>query len=832
MKLLRMPVLNGVRHTFLPGAQHIFRNAQKAASNWGHVYVGSEHLLLALAQEEGSPVAQQLRSVGLYPSVIRSAIIERLGRGAPNSLRTPCLTPRCHRIIERTVQERLSSPCPFVDSTHLFLSLLREKDGLAINLIRACGTLPEKLHESLTASFQGEGSFSAQPGKGRSERDFTSTESKLLDQFARDMVRQAARGEFDPLIGREEELSRCMQILIRRSKNNPVLLGDPGVGKTAVVEGLALRMAAGQVPEALRTKRLLSLDLSSMVAGTKYRGEFEDRVKNILREVRRCGNVILFLDELHTIVGAGSAEGAIDAANIFKPALSRGELQLIGATTLEEYRKYIEKDPALERRFQPVSVEEPSCDTTLSILRRLAPHYERHHSVSISPEALEAAVQLSQRYIPDRRLPDKAIDLIDEAASLVRMGTQLLPPALKALEEKVLHAYQEKEAAIRRQNFEEAAMLRNAETDFRVELEAQKRLWRSEQSADLVSVESVATVLAQWTGIPASSLTKKERDYLLNLEDVLHKRVAGQDQAVKALSAAIRRGRSGLKDPKRPIGAFLFLGPTGVGKTELCKALAEAMFGTEDALLRFDMTEYSEAHSISRLLGAPPGYVGFEEGGQLTERVRRRPYSVILFDELEKAHSDIWSVLLQLMDEGRLTDSKGRSVDFRSSVLVMTSNVGAEKLSSHGVSLGFFTQDSDSATQKRKSHASVLSDLRKTFRPEFLNRLDEMIVFDSLSQSEMELIAAKMLDQIVKRLEAMDISLVYSKDVLSHLASAGFDPAYGARPLRRLLQSQVENPAAQLLLSDQLLPGDQLLLSLQDGALILQTVSASLALPS
>lgn len=832
MKLLRMPVLKGVHHTFLPGAQNVFRAAQKVASDWGHVYVGSEHLLLALAQEEGTPSSHHLRSVGLYPSLLQRAILERLGRGGPNSLRSPCLTPRCQRIIGRSLQQRLSSPYPCIDSTHLLLSLLRERDGLALELIRESGTPPERLHESLTSSFQGDGSTPFSSGKGRTERDYAGTESKLLEQFSRDMVRQAGRGEFDPLIGREEELSRCMQILIRRSKNNPVLLGDPGVGKTAVVEGLALRMAAGQVPETLRTKRLLSLDLPSMIAGTKYRGEFEDRVKNILREVHKAGNIILFLDELHTIVGAGSAEGAIDAANILKPALSRGELQMIGATTLEEYRKYIEKDPALERRFQPVSVEEPSCETTLSILRRLAPHYERHHKVSISPEALAAAVQLSQRYIPDRRLPDKAIDLIDEAASLVRMGTQQLPDSLKSLEEKVLHAFQEKEAAIRRQNFEEAAMLRNAETDFRIELETQKRKWRAEQASDLVSEESVAKVLAQWTGIPASSLTKKEKDYLLNLEDVLHKRVSGQDQAIKALSSAIRRGRSGLKDPKRPIGAFLFLGPSGVGKTELCKALAEAMFGTEDALLRFDMTEYSEAHSISRLLGPPPGYVGFEDGGQLTERVRRRPYSVILFDELEKAHSDIWSVLLQIMDEGKLTDSKGRSVDFRSSVLVMTSNVGAEKLSSHGVSLGFFAQGSDSAAQTKKSHHSVLSDLRKTFRPEFLNRLDEMIVFDSLTQSEMEMIAAKMLDQIAKRLEAVGISLLYSKDVLSHLARAGFDPAYGARPLRRLLQTQVENPAAQLLLSDQLLPEDSLSLSLEGDTLLLHTSSAPLALPS
>jgi ATP-dependent Clp protease ATP-binding subunit ClpC len=564
-----------------------------------------------------------------------------------------------------------------------------------------------------------------------------------------------------------------------------------------------------------------------MVAGTKYRGEFEDRVKNILREVRRAGNIILFLDEMHTIVGAGSAEGAIDAANIFKPALSRGEIQMIGATTLEEYRKYIEKDAALERRFQPVTIEEPSCETTLSILRRLKPRYEAHHRLSITQEALEAAVKLSHRYIPDRRLPDKAIDLIDEAASLVRMGALQLPESLKGLEEKVLQAFQEKEAAIRKQNFEKAAMLRNAEADFRTELETQKRKLCSEQAQELVTEDTVAKVLAQWTGIPASSLTKQEREYLLRLEEVLHERVTGQDQAVRAVSEAIRRGRSGLKDPRRPIGTFLFLGPSGVGKTELCKALAEALFGTEDALLRFDMTEYSEAHSISRLLGSPPGYIGFDEGGQLTEQVRRRPYSVVLFDELEKANKDIWSILLQIMDDGILTDAKGRTVDFRSTVVVMTSNVGAEKLSNNGISLGFTGQGIQGSQAASKNlRASVLAELKKTFRPEFLNRLDELIVFEPLGQVEMESIADRMLRQIAKRLEQLGYPFHYSKDCLGFLAKEGFDCAYGARPLRRLLQTSVENPVAQLLLSGTVAPGAPLSLSVENGALSLQNQSA------
>lgn len=824
MKLLRTHPFKLSRRAFLPGAQSVFRNAQKAASHLGHSYVGSEHLLLALSQDEDSPAAQTLHAVGLYPPVIRKKIMDLQGSGSPIVLRAACLTPRCHRIIERATLYRLSDRCPSIDSTHIFLSLLQEKEGVAISLICETGVTPTHLHELLTASMQGDGASPFQP-RGRNEREFTPTDSRLLEQFSRDMVRQAACGEFDPLIGREVELQRCMQILIRRSKNNPVLLGDPGVGKTAVVEGLALRMAAGQVPEALRSKRLLSLDLSSMVAGTKYRGEFEERVKNIVREVRKAGNIILFLDELHTIVGAGSAEGAIDAANILKPALSRGDIQMIGATTLEEYRRYIEKDPALERRFQPVTVDEPTPDAALTILRRLAPHYEQHHHVRISPEALEAAVRLSQRYIPDRRLPDKAIDLIDEAASFVRMGSISLPDHLKSLEDKVLETFQEKEAAIRSQNFEKAAMLRNAESDFRVELETLKRKWRSEQSADLVSVDTVASVLAQWTGIPASSLSKEERKYLLELEDVLHKRVAGQEKAVHAVAEAIRRGRSGLKDPKRPIGAFLFLGPSGVGKTELCKALAEAMFGTEEALLRFDMTEYAEAHSVSRLLGSPPGYVGFDDGGQLTEQVRRRPYSVVLFDELEKAHADIWSILLQIMDDGRLTDSKGRTVDFRSTVVVMTSNVGADKLSSHGVNLGFIAHGITEKQTLQQNHGSVMTTLRKTFRPEFLNRLDETIIFDPLSKEEMEIIAAKMMQEIASRLEASGVFLHYAPDILTYLAEKGFDPAYGARPLRRLLQNQVENPAAQMLLSNQLIPGESLIICMQDGNLHLHSTA-------
>lgn len=794
--------------------------------------MGSEHLLLALAHHEPTPAATCLRNAGLYPSLLRTGLIEVVGRGTANAVQAPTFTPRCIRILERAALQRFSPHCTMIDSSHLLLSLLHETEGLAIELIRRNKQTPSALQDNLLTALQGDSSNgNPYASKGRAEREVGTADSRLLEQFTRDMLRQASCGEFDPLIGRDEELTRLMQILIRRTKNNPVLLGEPGVGKTAVVEGLALRMAAGQIPESLRGKRLLSLDLSSMVAGTKYRGEFEDRVKNIVREVRTKGNIILFLDELHTIVGAGSAEGAIDAANILKPALSRGEIQMIGATTPDEYRRYIEKDAALERRFQPVKVAEPSRETALTILHRLAPHYEKHHQVTIAPEAIEAAVRLSARYLPERRLPDKAIDLIDEAASLVRLATLASPLPLRQLEDRLLETFQAKEAAIRRQNFEEAAMLRNAERDFRRELEQQKRSLCMETSKQLVDVDSVAQVLAQWTGIPATSLTQEERAQLLDLEGLLHRRVAGQEEAVRQLAECIRRGRSGLNDPKRPTGSFLFLGPTGVGKTELCKALAEAMFGSEDALLRFDMTEFSESHSISRLLGSPPGYIGFDEGGQLSEQVRRKPYCVVLFDELEKAHADIWGILLQIMDEGRLTDSRGRMIDFRSSVVVMTSNVGADALSPAVAHLGFSSPTQSREQLRKQSRATVVQSLKKTFRPEFLNRLDAQIIFDPLTQHEMETIAQKLLDQLAARLDAMGVALHYSVDCLQSLAARGFDPAYGARPLRRLLQNEVESPAAALLLSGELSSGAQLSLSV-DGDGLQLTVQKAASLPA
>ncbi len=671
-----------------------------------------------------------------------------------------------------------------------------------------------RLRGVLASLGKGEGGTVPSPGLGKSrEREFG--ETRLTDRFSRDLTRLAAEGGLDPVIGREVEVDRIIQILSRRTKNNPALIGSPGVGKTAVAEALARRIAAGTVPDCLRGKRLLSLDLASMVAGTKYRGEFEERVNNILQEVSRARNVILFLDELHNIVGAGSAEGAVDAANILKPALGRGIFQVVGATTTEEYRRYIEKDAALERRFQPVTVSEPDRRAARVILEGLRPRYEAHHSLTIGDDALDAALDLSIRYLPDRCLPDKAIDLMDEAAARVRMERQSAPDNLRKLEERAERARRDREEAIASQQYETAAVLRDAERDFRRELERKLGRWQSRGGPRSVSAEDVAAVTSQWTGIPLTSITRQESDRLLMLEQELHRRVVGQGEAVAAVSRAIRRGRVGLKEAGRPVGAFLFLGPTGVGKTELCKALAASLFGSEEALIRFDMSEYMEKHSISRLVGAPPGYVGHEDGGQLTERVRRKPWSVVLFDEIEKAHSDLWNLLLQVMEDGVLTDSQGRRVDFRNTVLVMTSNIGARRLVSGAPILGFDTGIDQDRRESRRS--AVMGDLKRTFRPEFLNRLDEIILFDRLTEAENRSIARKMLSDLEGRLKGLGVSLEASEEAVDCLSRTGFDESNGARPLRRTIRRQVEDPAAELLLSGMLKSGDTLRLYVEAG---------------
>ena len=801
-------------------AERVLRGAQAAALELGHGYVGCEHLLLGMLREEEDAPGRALRALGAEEEKTRALITRALGRGEADLAIAQGLSPHARCAVEMAVAEAERAGSREIESGHLLLGMLRCGDNTAVRLLRREGVDTRRLYGetvramSLTARRSPGGEVRASRGESKS--------GKTLAEFTRDLTAMAREGRFDPVIGREEEIARTIRILSRRTKNDPVLIGEPGVGKTAVVEGLAERIGEGNVPDALLDQRILSLDLAGMVAGTKYRGEFEERIRALLDEVRREGNVILFIDELHTIVGAGSAEGAVDAANILKPALGRGEIRVIGATTLAEYRRYIEKDAALERRFQSVQVGEPDEEKTLAILRALRPRYEEHHGLEIDDAALRAAVTLSKRYLPDRFLPDKAIDLVDEAAAGVRTEVHSASPEVRALSERAEKAAKDKEEAIRAQNYEKAARSRDAEESFRAQAakERERERREAEKTHAVVTREHVAAVLSNWTGIPVTRLSESERSRLLSLEDTLHERIVGQDEAVRAVARAVRRGRAGVKDPKRPVGSFLLLGPTGVGKTELSRALAEAVFGSEEAMIRIDMSEYMEKHSVSRLIGSPPGYVGYDEGGQLTEKVRRKPYSVVLFDEIEKAHEDVWNVLLQILEDGAVTDSQGRRVDFRSAVIVMTSNVGAKSITAAAAPLGFAANaQEDGEAHFRAVKEAVTAELRRTFRPEFLNRVDETIVFRPLSEENMAEIARRLLKKTAARMEALGIRFVFDDAAARLLAQRGMDETYGARPLRRLISAEVEDALASLLLEGTLTRGDTAVLTAEGGTL-------------
>ena len=802
---------------FTERGQRALQAAQREAAQLGRAYVGTEHLLLGVLTDPGA--ARDVLG-GITLEAARNEIIQILGRGEDDApVKVMVYTPRTKKVLEQSVREAQELKQKYVGVEHLLLALMREREGVAAHVLIKMGLDLNKARESLLRMIGG-GQESPAPAEGTPRENETPT----LDQFARDLTQAARAGELDPVIGRSREIERIVQILSRRTKNNPVLIGEPGVGKSAIVEGLAQLIIEGNIPEILRNKRVVSLDLASMLAGAKYRGEFEERLKNAMGEIRKAGNVILFIDELHTIVGAGASEGAIDAANILKPMLARGEIQCVGATTLNEYHKHIEKDSALERRFQPVNVGEPTREESVEILMGLRDRYEAHHRVQITDDAIRAAVNLSDRYISDRFLPDKAIDLIDEAASRVRIKAFTAPPDMKEQEAKLEALNKETEEAVAHEDFEKAARLRDEKKQLNNEMTERRRDWEQRRNAkiEIVGQDEVAQIVSAWTGIPVTRMTEDEAARLVNLEEILHARVVGQEEAVKAVSRAVRRARAGLKDPNRPIGSFIFLGPTGVGKTELCKALGEALFGDEDSLIRIDMSEYMEKYSVSRLIGSPPGYVGYEEGGQLNEKVRRKPYAVILLDEVEKAHPDVFNILLQILEDGRLTDGQGRVVDFKNTVIVMTSNAGAHELKRQR-SLGF-----GSAENTEKAYdtmrENIMEEVKRTFRPEFLNRVDEIIVFHALEQPEIDQIARLMMRSVEKRLAERGIRLTVDEDALKLISAAGYDLQYGARPLRRAIQRMVEDALSEEILMGHIRLGDEVRGVNRDGELKFEPV--------
>ncbi|MBQ8767600.1 MAG: ATP-dependent Clp protease ATP-binding subunit [Clostridia bacterium] len=766
----------------------------EVAEDSGHTYIGSEHVLLGILDTTDSVAGKLLNSKGVTYSRIYEVICQTVGTGVPTELNPADFTPRSKHIIENALMLASSTGQSLAGTEHILISLCREGSGYACQILNRAGVSPQSLIRDIAAVAGNKNS--QQKSYGQQGKKSNS----VLEKFSRDLTSLARENKIDPVIGRENEIQRVIQILSRRSKNNPCLIGEPGVGKTAIAEGLALKIAKGTVPELLKDKKIVSLDLTGMVAGTKYRGDFEERIKGIIDEVKDSKDIILFIDEVHTLIGTGSAEGAVDAANILKPSLARGELQLIGATTIDEYRKNIEKDAALERRFQPVTVGEPSTDEAVEILKGIRDKYEAHHKVKITDEAVKSAVMLSHRYIGDRFLPDKAIDLIDEACSKVRLESLTPPDEIKEMENRLSSLSAEKEMAVNQQDFERAAKLRDEEKSLQQELNSQKAKWQSSApERDLQVTETeIAEIVSDWTGVPVSRMTQEESEKLLNMESEIHKRIVGQEKAVSAVSRAIRRGRAGLKDPKRPMGTFLFCGPTGVGKTELTKALAEAMFGDENAMIRLDMSEFMEKHTVSKLIGSPPGYVGFDEGGQLTEKVRRKPYSVILFDEIEKAHPDVFNALLQILDDGILTDSQGRKVDFKNCVIIMTSNVGARLINEEKATFGFAASENSHSEEKIKE--AVMSELKNTFRPEFLNRIDDTIVFTRLSEDDIKEIAKRLLKGLEKRMSDIEITMTFDDSVVDFVSKAGYDKIYGARPLKRSIQTNIEDVLSEKIL--------------------------------